>query len=330
MSGKLYVCATPIGNLKDITLRCLETLKEVDLIASEDTRHTIKLLNHYEIKVPLESYHEHNKDTKGKKLINLLLEGKNIALVSDAGMPGICDPGEDLIRLCYENKIEITVLPGATASITALILSGIKTRSYCFEGFLPSNKKARKEVIQRLKIEITVLPGATASITALILSGIKTRSYCFEGFLPSNKKARKEVIQRLKDDTRTYIIYEAPHHLLQTLKELYEQIGNRNISIVKELTKKHESVFKTSLLEALKYFEENTPKGEYVLVLEGANENEVLNKEKEEINNISIKEHLEQYLSTGMDIKEAMKKVAKDRGISKRDVYNEIKIKDNN
>ncbi|MBS5793845.1 MAG: 16S rRNA (cytidine(1402)-2'-O)-methyltransferase [Clostridiales bacterium] len=283
MSGKLYVCATPIGNLKDITLRCLETLKEVDLIASEDTRHTIKLLNHYEIKVPLESYHEHNKDTKGKKLINLLLEGKNIALVSDAGMPGICDPGEDLIKLCYENNIEITVLPGATASITALILSGIKTRSYCFEGFLPSNKKAKKEVIQRLK-----------------------------------------------DDTRTYIIYEAPHHLLQTLKELYEQIGNRNISIVKELTKKHENVFKASLLEALKYFEENTPKGEYVLVLEGVNENEVLNKEKEEINNISIKEHLEQYLSTGMDIKEAMKKVAKDRGISKRDVYNEIKIKDNN
>lgn len=283
MSGKLYVCATPIGNLKDITLRCLETLKEVDLIASEDTRHTIKLLNHYEIKVPLESYHEHNKDIKGRKLINLLLEGKNIALVSDAGMPGICDPGEDLIRLCYENKIEITVLPGATASITALILSGIKTRSYCFEGFLPSNKKARKEVIQRLK-----------------------------------------------DDTRTYIIYEAPHHLLQTLKELYEQIGNRNISIVKELTKKHENVFKASLLEALEYFEENTPKGEYVLVLEGANEDEVLNKEKEEINNISIKEHLEQYLSTGMDIKEAMKKVAKDRGISKRDVYNEIKIKDNN
>ena len=211
------------------------------------------------------------------------MEGKNIALVSDAGMPGICDPGEDLIRLCYENKIEITVLPGATASITALILSGIKTRSYCFEGFLPSNKKARKEVIQRLK-----------------------------------------------DDTRTYIIYEAPHHLLQTLKELYEQTGNRNISIVKELTKKHENVFKTSLLEALKYFEENTPKGEYVLVLEGANEDEVLNKEKEEINNIPIKEHLEQYLSAGMDIKEAMKKVAKDRGISKRDVYNEIKIKDNN
>lgn len=280
MSGKLYVCATPIGNLKDITLRCLETLKEVDLIASEDTRHTIKLLNHYEIKVPLESYHEHNKEAKGKKLINLLLEGKNIALVSDAGMPGICDPGEDLIKLCYENEIEITVLPGATASVTALILSGIKTRSYCFEGFLPSNKKAKKEVIQRLK-----------------------------------------------NDTRTYILYEAPHHLLQTLKELYENIGNRNIAIVKELTKKHESVFKTNLLDALKYFEDNAPKGEYVLVIEGANEEDILNEQKEQINNISIKEHLDQYISTGMDIKEAMKKVAKDRGISKREVYTEVKIK---
>lgn len=282
MSGKLYVCATPIGNLKDITLRCLETLKEVDLIASEDTRHTIKLLNHYEIKTPLESYHEHNKETKGKKLISLLLEGKNIALVSDAGMPGICDPGEDLIKLCYENNVEVTVLPGATASITALILSGTKTRSYCFEGFLPSNKKARKEVIQRLE-----------------------------------------------NDTRTYIIYEAPHHLLQTLKEIYEQIGNRHISIVKELTKKYENVLKTNLLEAIQYFEDNTPKGEYVLVIEGANEDEVLSRQKEQVTSMSIKEHLEQYISTGIDIKDAMKKVAKDRGISKRDVYNQIKIKDN-
>ena len=213
MAGKLYVCATPIGNLKDITLRCLEALKEVDLIASEDTRHTIKLLNHYEIKTPLESYHEHNKEAKGKKILNLLLDDKNIALVSDAGMPGICDPGEDLIKLCYEKNVEVTVLPGATASITALILSGIKTRSYCFEGFLPSNKKAKKEVIQRLK-----------------------------------------------DDIRTYIIYEAPHHLIQTLKEIYEQIGNRNIAIVKELTKKYENVFKSNLLDAIQYFENNEPK----------------------------------------------------------------------
>ena len=281
MAGKLYVCATPIGNLKDITLRCLETLKEVDLIASEDTRHTIKLLNHYEIKTPLESYHEHNKDTKGKKLINLLLDNKNIALVSDAGMPGICDPGEDLIKLCYENNIEVTVLPGATASITALILSGIKTRSYCFEGFLPSNKKAKKEVIKRLK-----------------------------------------------EDTRTYILYEAPHHLIQTLKDIYEEIDDRNIAIVKELTKKHEKVLKASLKEAIEYFENNTPKGEYVLVIEGANENDLLNKQKEDIENISIKEHLDMYLSSGMDIKDAMKKVAKERGISKRDVYNEVKIKD--
>ena len=280
MSGKLYVCATPIGNLKDITLRCLETLKEVDLIASEDTRHTIKLLNHYEIKTPLDSYHEHNKEAKGKKLISLLLEGKNIALVSDAGMPGICDPGEDLIKQCYENNIEVTVLPGATASITSLILSGIKTRSYCFEGFLPSNKKAKKEVIQRLE-----------------------------------------------NDTRTYVIYEAPHHLLQTLKDIYEQIGDRNIAVIKELTKKYENVFKARLTEAIEYFENNDPKGEYVIVLEGASEEEIADNRKKEINSISIKEHLEQYTSVGIDIKEAMKKVAKDRGISKREVYNEVKIK---
>ena len=282
MKGKLFVCATPIGNLKDITLRCLETLKDVDLIAAEDTRHTIKLLNHYEIKAPLESYHEHNKDSKGKKLINLLLDGKNIALVSDAGMPGICDPGEDLIKLCYENEIPIVVLPGATASITALILSGIKTRSYCFEGFLPSNKKAKKEVIERLK-----------------------------------------------NDTRTYIIYEAPHHLLQTLKDIFEQIGERNIAIVKELTKKHETVFRTNLSNAIQYFENNEPKGEYVLVLEGIDEKELINKQKEEINNISIEEHFNKYISLGIETKEAMKKVAKERGLSKREVYNEIKIKNN-
>ena len=282
MKGKLFVCATPIGNLKDITLRCLETLKDVDLIAAEDTRHTIKLLNHYKIKVPLESYHEHNKASKGRKLINLLLDGKNIALVSDAGMPGICDPGEDLIKLCYENEIPVIVLPGATASITALILSGIKTRSYCFEGFLPSNKKAKKEVIEWLK-----------------------------------------------NDTRTYIIYEAPHHLLQTLKDIFEQIGERNISIVKELTKKHETVFRTNLSSAIQYFENNEPKGEYVLVLEGIDEKELINKQKEKINNISIEEHFKKYISLGIETKEAMKKVAKERGLSKREVYNEVKIKNN-
>ena len=280
MSGNLYVCATPIGNLKDITLRCLDILSEVDLIAAEDTRHTIKLLNHYNIKTPLESYHEHNKDTKGKKLINILLEGKNIALVSDAGMPGICDPGEDLIKLCYENNINVSVLPGATASVTALILSGIKTRSYCFEGFLPSNKKMKQEVIKRLK-----------------------------------------------NDNRTYILYEAPHHLLQTIKDIYKEIGNRNISIIKELTKKYENVFKTNLTDAIAFFEENEPKGEYVLVIEGASEEDIENSQKEELDKISIKEHLDKYILSGLDIKEAMKKVAKDRGISKRDVYNEIKIK---
>ncbi len=279
MSGKLYVCATPIGNLKDITLRCLETLKEVDLIASEDTRHTIKLLNHYEIKTPLDSYHEHNKEVKGKKLLALLLDGKNIALVSDAGMPGICDPGEDLIKLCYENNINVTVLPGATASITSLILSGIKTRSYCFEGFLPSNKKAKKDVLKRLE-----------------------------------------------NDTRTYIIYEAPHHLLQTLKEIYDKVGDRNIAIVKEITKKYENVFKATLEDAIKYFENNKPKGEYVIVLEGASEDKINDIKKEEID-MPIKEHVEKYVSMGFEIKDAMKKVAKDRGVSKRDIYNQIKIK---
>lgn len=279
MKGTLYVCATPIGNLKDITLRCLETLKEVDLIAAEDTRHTIKLLNHYEIKTPLESYHEHNKDIKGKKLISILESGKNIALVSDAGMPGICDPGEDLIKLCYENNITVTVLPGATASITALILSGIKTRSYCFEGFLPSGKKARKEILEKLKLE-----------------------------------------------TRTCIIYEAPHHLISTLKEIFNELGEREISIIKELTKKHESVKKGNLSEILKYFEENEPKGEYVIVLGGVSAEDIEKNNEQKFENVSIEEQVEQYVSFGMDIKEAMKKVAKERGISKREVYQKIKI----
>lgn len=280
MSGKLFVCATPIGNLKDITLRCLETLKEVDIIASEDTRHTVKLLNHYEIKTHLESYHEHNKDNKGKKIIKYLLDGKNVALVSDAGMPCICDPGEDLIRLCYENNIEVTVLPGATASITALVLSGIKTRSYCFEGFLPSNKKARKEVINRLK-----------------------------------------------NDTRTYVLYEAPHHLIQTLRELLENIGNRNIAIIKEITKKYENVFKTTIGDAIFYFEQDEPKGEYVLVIEGICEKYLEEKQKEDLESLTVEEHIEKYVSSGFDMKTAIKKVAKDRGVGKREIYSKVMLK---
>lgn len=279
MEGMLYICATPIGNLKDITLRCLETLKEVDLIASEDTRHTLKLLNHYEIKTHLESYHEHNKQTKGLKLIEMLKEGKNIALVSDAGMPGICDPGEDLIKMCYENNIRVTVLPGATASVTALILSGIKSRSYCFEGFLPSNKKVRREILEKLKLE-----------------------------------------------TRTCIIYEAPHNLISTLKELYEILGNREIAIIKEITKKYENVLKGEIEEILEYFEKNQPKGEYVIVLAGASEIYFNNEKREDLQDITIEEQFEIYIKNGLDTKEAMKKIAKERGIPKRDVYKIIKI----
>lgn len=278
--GKLFVCATPIGNLKDITIRVLETLEEVDLIAAEDTRHTIKLLNHYDIKTPMESYHQHNLNSKGYKLINFLKNGKNIALVSDAGMPGISDPGEDLIKLCYENNI-------------------------C----------------------VTVLPGATASITALILSGIKCRSYCFEGFLPSGKKAREEVLKRIKSDSRTYIIYEAPHHLLATLGVILNEVGDRDIAVIKELTKKHELVLKDNISNLINYFKLNAPKGEYVLVISGEDIN-ILNQErKSELENISIREHVDIFLAEGMEIKEAMKRVAKEREISKRDVYAEVKIK---
>lgn len=280
MQGTLYICATPIGNLKDITIRCLETLEYVDIIASEDTRHTIKLLNHYNIKAKLESYHEHNKKGKGIKIINWLQQGKNIALVSDAGMPGISDPGEDLIKLCYENDVHITVLPGATASVTALILSGLKCRSYCFEGFLPSGKKSRKYVIDRIK-----------------------------------------------NDTRTYILYEAPHDLLKMLKELLDKIGERNLAIVKEITKKYETVKKGELSQLINFFEQNEPRGEYVIVIEGASEDDINKKNQEKIDSISIENHMKIYTEQGINVKEAMKIVAKERGVSKSEIYNEVKIK---
>lgn len=278
--GKLFVCATPIGNLKDITIRVLETLEEVDLIAAEDTRHTIKLLNHYDIKTPMESYHQHNLESKGIKLINILKNGKNIALVSDAGMPGISDPGEDLIKLCYENNISITVLPGATASVTALVLSGIKCRSYCFEGFLPSGKKAREDVLNKIK-----------------------------------------------NDSRTYIVYESPHHLIDTLKVILKKVGDREIAVIKELTKKHELVLKNNISSLITYFNENTPRGEYVLVICGEDQ-DILNQEQKKIlEEIPIKEHVDMFLAEGLELKDAMKKVAKERKISKREVYSEIKIK---
>ena len=274
MSGKLYLCATPIGNLEDITLRVIRTLKEVDLIAAEDTRHSIKLLNHYEIKKPMTSYHEYNKVEKAKSLVEQLKSGMNIALITDAGTPGISDPGEELVRQAYEQGIEVTSLPGPSALITALTLSGLSTRRFSFEAFLPSDKK------EKLK-----------------------------------------VLENLKTDTRTIILYEAPHRLTKTLKELFETLGNRKLTIIKELTKKHETVWQTSLGEAVEGYGELEQRGEYVLVMEGRAIADIESEKQDQWELISIGEHMKLYMEKGVDKKEAMRAVAKDRGISKRDVY---------
>ena len=274
MQGKLYLCATPIGNLEDITLRVLNTLREVDLIAAEDTRHSIKLLNHFEIKTPMTSYHEFNKVEKARYLVEKMKEGLNVALVTDAGTPGISDPGEELVCQCYEAGIELTSLPGPAACITALTMSGMATRRFAFEAFLPADKKEKAEVLEELKGE-----------------------------------------------TRTIILYEAPHRLIRTLGELLEALGDRRISICRELTKKHETVFRTTFSEALSFYENEEPRGECVLVIEGKSREEIKKEKEQAWESMSIEEHMEQYLSRGTDRKEAMKLVAKDRGISKRDVY---------
>lgn len=274
MAGKLYLCATPIGNLEDITFRVLRTLKEVDLIAAEDTRNSIKLLNHFEIKTPMTSYHEYNKIDKAYQLVDKLREGKNIALITDAGTPGISDPGEDLVRICYEEGIEVTSLPGAAACITALTMSGLPTRRFAFEAFLPRDKKER---------------------------GL--------------------VLEQLKNETRTIIIYEAPHHLVKTLEELFETLGNRKISICRELTKRYEEKTLTTISDALLYYNDNEPRGEYVLILEGKTFAEIAEEEKKSWEAMTLEEHMAVYENQGIARKEAMKLVAKDRGISKRDVY---------
>lgn len=277
MSGILYLCATPIGNLEDITFRVIRTLKEVDLIAAEDTRHSIKLLNHFEIKTPMTSYHEYNKVEKAKYLVEQLQSGLNIALITDAGTPGISDPGEELVRQAYEAGIEVTSLPGACAAVTALTLSGLATRRFCFEAFLPTDKKEKQRILNELK-----------------------------------------------NETRTIILYEAPHRLSKTIRELSEVFGDRNITVIKELTKKHETVLRTTLLGALQNYEEQEPKGEYVLVLEGKPVKEIEEEMQEQWGAIALSEHMQIYLKQGMNKKEAMKAVAKDRGISKRDVYQEL------
>ncbi len=274
MQGKLYLCATPIGNLEDITLRVLRTLEEADLIAAEDTRHSIKLLNHFDIKTPMTSYHEFNKVEKARYLVDKMREGTNVALITDAGTPGISDPGEELVRQCYEAGIEVTSLPGPAACITALTISGMATRRFAFEAFLPSDKKEKQEIFEELKKE-----------------------------------------------TRTIILYEAPHRLVRTLSELLENLGDRRISVCRELTKTHETVFRTTVSEALSYYETEEPRGECVLVIEGKSRLEIQQEQERSWEAISIEEHMKRYLDGGTDKKEAMKLVAKDRGMKKRDVY---------
>lgn len=274
MSGTLYLCATPIGNLEDITFRVLKVLKEVDLIAAEDTRHSRKLLNYFKIKTPMTSYHEFNKIGKAHELIGQMQEGKNIALITDAGTPGISDPGEELVKMAYE------------AGVT-----------------------------------VSSLPGCCACITALTVSGLSTRRFSFEGFLPQNKKQQQEILHDLKEDVRTIVLYEAPHRLKRTLQQLLETLGDRNIAFCKELTKKYENIYKTTLSESVSYYEVHEPKGEYVLVIEGKSKIEKREEEQEVWKDILIETHMAQYIEKGLSKKDAMKAVAKDRGMRKREVY---------
>lgn len=282
MTGTLYLCATPIGNLEDITFRVLRTLKEVDLIAAEDTRNSIKLLNHFEIKTPMTSYHEFNKIDKAYQLVAKLKEGKNIALITDAGTPGISDPGEDIVRICYE------------------------------EG-----------------VPVTSLPGAAACITALTMSGKPTRRFAFEAFLPRDKKERAQIIEELKNETRTIIIYEAPHRLVKTITELMQALGDRELTVCRELTKKHEEIMPTTFSSLLEYSKEHEPRGEYVLIIRGKDKEEIMKEQQQSWEAMPLLEHMEFYESQGIDHKEAMKKVAKDRGVSKRDIYQQLLELDN-
>lgn len=272
--GKLYLCATPIGNLEDITLRVLNTLKQVDLIAAEDTRNSIRLLNHFDIKTPMTSYHEYNKIEKAYRLVDKMRAGSNIALITDAGTPGISDPGEELVRICYE------------------------------EG-----------------IEVTSLPGPAACITALTMSGLPTRRFAFEAFLPKEKKERAAILRELKNETRTIVLYEAPHRLTKTLEELLEALGDRRLSVCRELTKRYEEKTITTIAESLVYYTENEPRGEYVLVVEGKTLGEVAREEQASWERMSLEEHMAIYEEKGTPRKEAMRLVARDRGLSRREVY---------
>ena len=274
MAGILYLCATPIGNLEDMTYRCVRILKEVDLIAAEDTRNSIKLLNHFEIDTPMTSYHEFNKIEKAHTLLAALKEGKNIAVITDAGTPGMSDPGEELVAMCYEEDIEVNAVPGAAACITAVTSSG----QAC-------------------------------------------RRFSFEAFLPKDKKERARVLAEMQQETRTMIVYEAPHHLRATLQELYQALGDRSITLCRELTKRYEEKKKMTLAQAVDYYRENDPRGEYVLVIAGKSKEEVMQEEQSRWEDLSIEEHMQIYLDQDYSKKDAMKAVAKDRGVSKRDIY---------
>lgn len=276
MSGKLLLCATPIGNLGDITFRVLETLKAADMIAAEDTRNSIKLLNHFDIHTPMTSYHEYNKVEKAIYLIDKINQGMNIALITDAGTPAISDPGEVLVRMCQEAGITVTSLPGPAACITALTLSGLSTRRFCFEGFLPGTE---------------------------------------------DKRERKAILEDLKDESRTIILYEAPHHLRIVLKDLYDALGDRRITICRELTKKFEDIMPTTLEQAIAYYNEKDPRGEYVLVIEGHSLEKQAQEKQADWQEMSIADHMKYYEETGISHKDAMKKVAVDRGVGKREIY---------
>ena len=277
MAGTLYLCATPIGNLEDMTFRAVRMLGEVDLIAAEDTRNSIKLLNHFEIKTPMTSYHEFNKYDKARTLVEKLLSGQNIALITDAGTPGISDPGEELVRQCHEAGITVTALPGACAFVNALIISGLPTRRVAFEAFLPGDKKERAEILEAMKTE-----------------------------------------------TRTIVLYEAPHRLVKTLSLLLETLGDRRLTVCRELTKKHETVFQTTFSEAIAHYNENEPKGECVLVVEGRDSRELKAEEVKQWSEMPLPAHMEYYMNQGMDKKQAMKQVAADRGVGKRDIYRQL------
>lgn len=274
MSGAIYLVATPIGNLEDITIRALNTLRNADIIAAEDTRQTLKLLNHFEIKKPLISYHEHNQKESGEKLVAEALEGKNIALVTDAGTPGISDPGEGIVKLAIEQGVKIFLIPGAAALIYGLVVSGISTARFVFEGFLPTDKKGKKERLMNLK-----------------------------------------------NEEKTIIFYEAPHKLIRTLQDMYDNFGDRKIAMCRELTKKYEEIIRCSLSEAIKMYNEKKPLGEYVIVMEGKSKSELEMEKQQEFDKLTIEEHIRNYINNGMDKKDAVKAVAKDRNMPKSEIY---------